>query len=222
MLRELLKRDVRLNKDILVIPMIWLIGISSMAAFMKDEIILTLLPFGFLFVVFLPLLLHLREDLQGTQGDLFSLPVSRHKIVQLRFAELLILGSIMLILTQGAVWIAGIWCGRSELIPFLMSPTYGLVIGWIITCCFCLPAPIFFRWGMKGIGMAWGIGCGLFLGWQLIKPVMSWDAPMKWRGLLLTTLTYLSEHPGIQAVVMLCSLLLSFHLSRRALESRDL
>ncbi len=156
MLLNLLKRDLKLHWDSLVVPTL-VLGMGLGALVLADEgVKLTglILETSFL-IPMLPLALHLRESTQGTLGDLLVLPVSRAAVVRLRYVEVLLFSAGMLALAHTGVWLALSVAARHPIPLGAMDRNQFLGVGILLIFWFAYPMPFFLRWGLKGLGFAY-------------------------------------------------------------------
>ena len=214
MLLELLKRDLRLHYDALLLPFLFAIVMAGLYPF-NPELPIFGPVLGFVFAAFLPLILHLREDHAGTLGELAALPVSRSQLVQARFLEGILLPALLLIVSN--LVIAGItraWPGlpKGELVLFL---------GWALFWCFAFFLPFTLRWDGKGLISAFGLLMALGTGISLTQFLPPQTHFAFWKvvgGMVL----FLGNHPPLHTLLLLSLFALSFELSTRALAARDL
>ena len=101
MLLELLKRDLKLHWDALVLPLLILVLIMGAIGLANEGAALVgLFMCSFMFIPILPMAIHIREAQTGTLGDLLALPVSRTALVSLRYLEVLLLAAGLLALAH--------------------------------------------------------------------------------------------------------------------------
>lgn len=156
MLFELLKRDLKLHWDSLVVPSL-VLGMGLGALMLAEEgVKLTglILETSFL-IPMLPLAIHLRESMQGTLGDLLVLPISRNSVVSLRYIEVLLFASGMLVLAHAGAWLALSAAARHPIPMSVMDREQFLGVGILLIFWFAYPMPFFLRWGLKGLGFAY-------------------------------------------------------------------
>lgn len=218
MLPSLLRRDLRLHWDVLVLPFLVLglaMGILATVDTVRGMLGLTFI--GALFVPFLPMTIHLREAAQGTLGDLLALPVSRRDLVTLRYLEFLAFGGVALILAHTGTWLA-LSVMKRGVAPFpVMDAGAGLVLGMLGLLCFAWPMPFALRWGGKGIALAYGIlGLG-HAGPMLLLPRAVESAVHQ----VFRFFDHLLQHPGQLALAILGLLLLSYLASLKAFDGVD-
>lgn len=214
MLLELLKRDLRLHCDALLLPFLFALVMAGLYPFNPD------LPIfgpvlGFVVAAFLPVILHLREHHTGTLGDLASLPVSRRTLAQARFMEGILLPALLLILSNLLIALI------TRTAPALPKGEMMLPLGWALFWCFAFFLPFTLRWDAKGLVSAFGILFALGAGLSLTQFL-----PMRihlglWH-LITRTLLYLGDHTPLHILLLLGLFGLSFELSTRALAARDL
>lgn len=156
MLLNLLKRDLKLHWDALVLPSL-VLGMGFGALMLAEEgMKLTGLILATSFLIpMLPLAIHLRESMQGTLGDLLVLPVSRKAVVRLRYAEVLLFSAGMLALAHGGMWIALSLAAGHPIPAGVMGRNEFLGVGIMLLVWFAYPMPFFLRWGLKGLGFAY-------------------------------------------------------------------
>jgi hypothetical protein len=222
MLRELLKRDMRLHWDILVMPY-GVLALMMGGAAISDGAVAAAgsLLMGVLFVPFLPLAIHLRENSQGTLGDILTLPCSRRDVVRLRFLELAILGLALLTMIHLAIWITQSLEAHALVKPGLMNREGAFMTCLLLVSCFAYPLPITLRWNGKGLAVAmiilWAVLSGI-----VILPVLF---PPEWKGLylrdLFTSIEYCMHHPGLLALGSLALMGVSYLVSLKLFAGRD-
>jgi len=170
MLLKLLKRDLRLHWDALMVPLLILVlvmGAISMAN--EGAALVGLLLIGFLFIPILPMAIQVREASQGALGDLVSLPVSRTAIVTLRYLEVLLFAAVALTLAHLGTW-AALSAAAHKAVHFEVMDRSGvLAIGMLLVFCFAYPMPFVFRWEGKGILIAFGILFGGSIGFGFVS-----------------------------------------------------
>lgn len=214
MLLELLKRDLRLHYDALLLPFLFALIMAGLYPF-NPELPIFGPALGFVFAAFLPLILHLREDHADTLGQLAGLPVSRRQLVQARFLEGLLLPALLLIVSN--LIIAGI----TRTAPALPKLEMILFLGWALFWCFAFFLPFTLRWDGKGLISAFGLlmalGTGIALT-QFLPPRMHLGF---WRA-FMNTAQFLGNHLSLHILLLLGLFTLSFELSTRALAARDL
>lgn len=218
MLPRLLRRDLRLHWDVLVLPFLILgLAMGVLATVDKVRGMLGLTFIGALFVPFLPMTIHLREAAQGTLGDLLALPVSRRDIVGLRYLEFLAFGGVALVLAHGGAWLA-LSVMKRGMAPFpVMDAGGGLVLGVLLLFCFAWPMPFALRWGGKGIALAYALlGLGYAGPLLLLPREVEAAAPAVFR-----SLNHLLQHPGQMALGILGLLLVSYLASLKAFDGVD-
>lgn len=229
MLLNLLKRDLKLHWDALVIPLLLLLLIMGAIGIANEGAALMGLVFcSFLFIPVLPLALHVREVHTGTMGDLLALPVSRRTVVNLRYLEVLLLAFGLVTLAHLGTWVA-LSLAAHQVVPFeIMDRGGAFVMVLLLVLLFAYPMPFALRWGGKGAGIAMGGLVTGFLGLgfasdlfpkfmesfgkipsRIVLHFMGWGNPPN------------SGHPGQLAVVFLGLFALSYLLSLKAFERRD-
>lgn len=210
MLLNLLKRDLKLHWDALVLPTL-VLGLGLGALMLAEEgVKLTglILETSFL-IPMLPLALHLRESMQGTLGDLLVLPVSRADVVRLRYAEVLLFSAGMLALAHAGAWIALSAAAHQPIPISFMGRDQFLGVGILLLFWFAYPMPFFLRWGLKGLGFAY-------------FPVVVLGTYIKISGLDgHRVIEGLMVHPIPMALGMSGLFVLSYRLSLKAFLGRD-
>lgn len=219
MLLKLLKRDLRLHWDVLVVPfgvVAMLMGglsfINPATAIFGALILMTL------FIPFLPMALHLREGSQGTLPDLVALPLSRRALVELRILELVLLSGLALILGHLATWaVESIQAHR--LLPLRMMGTQDFTpVLVLLIACFAYPLPFLFRWEAKGLVGTYGLifGASLIASRLPEKPKLSLVMGM------LRFVEAFVQHPGRMALLTLGLFTVSYLASVWAFSRREL
>ncbi len=214
MLLELLKRDLRLHYDALLLPFLFALVMAGLHPF-NPELPIFGPVLGFVFAAFLPLVLHLREDHAGTLGELAGLPVSRRQLVQARFLEGILLPALLLIISN--LVIAGI----TRTAPALPKAEIYLPLGWALFWCFAFFLPFALRWDGKGLISAFGLLFTLGIGISLSQFLPTRMHLALWKG-LVNTVEFFGNHPSLHIALLLGLFTLSFELSTRALAARDL
>lgn len=214
MLLELLKRDLRLHYDALLLPFLFALVMAGLHPF-NPELPIFGPVLGFVFAAFLPLILHLREDHAGTLGELAGLPVSRRQLIQARFLEGILLPALLLIVSN--LLIAGI----TRTWPGLPQGELMLVLGWALFWCFEFFLPFTLRWDGKGLVSAFGLLFALGTGISLTQFLPTGMHAAFWNG-LANTLQFFGNHPSLHILLLLSLFALSFELSTRAFAARDL
>lgn len=216
MLSALLIRDLRLHWGALMLPGLLALG-SSLAMHRAGEPPLTLLALGLWIALLVPHALHLREEHQGTLGDLRGLPVSENRFVAFRFLQGLMsaalvvaLHLILLRLLKGPGAFAGIGAW--------LSPGWL----WMVLLFLALPMPVTLRWGGRGwivlvIGAFALTGAWVgFVQWTGHWPMADWLARR-----LVRLAFHLIDHPVQHAALLLSLCLAFFPLATAALRRRD-
>lgn len=214
MLLELLKRDLRLHWDSLVLPIL-ILGLGLGAIVMADEgIKLTglILETSFL-IPMLPLALHQRESGKGTLGDLLVLPVSRAAVVRLRYVEVLLFSAGMIALAHGGAWVALSAAAHKPIPPGVMGRDEFLGVGVLLIFWFAYPMPFFLRWGLKGLAFAYAPVIALFTALHLLLPEFDVD--------FHRAIARLMEDPVRMALGVSSLFALSYLLSLKAFAGRD-
>ncbi len=216
MLLNLLKRDLRLHRDALVIPVLILILILGAIGMADDgPALLGLVLIGFLYVPILPLAIHAREDSQGTLADLMVLPVSRRAVVSLRYLEVLLFLGLMLALAHLGTWIALCMAAHKAVPFYVMDRSKAFGLGLTLLFFFAYPMPLFLRLGLKGISLA-------SLPIIVIETFHWFFFPQRgepffhWLGGYLTT-----TYPGPLGFGILALFALSYLVSLKAFEGKD-
>ncbi len=219
MLLKLLKRDLRLHWDALALPYVILalamgsVGLSNGGAAMVGTI-----SIGVLFIPFLPMALHLREQHQGTLGDVIALPASRASLVTLRYVEALLFALAMLIIGHLGSWFALSATAHTFVPMAFMDRSGALVIGLLMLICFAYPMPFTLRWDGKGLAAAFILLMTGFVGLGMLLPT-SRAAAMA--GAMNRFFLHLMTHPGQMALGFLTAFILSYRLALIAIEARD-
>ena len=229
MLLKLLKRDLRLHWDALVIPLVLLVVIMG-AIGLSDQgtAMIGLILCAFLFVPVLPMALQIREAHMGTMGDLLALPVSRTAVVQLRYLEVFLFAAGLLALAHLGTWIA-LSAAAHKLVHFdVMGREGALAVGLLLLFLFAYPMPFAFRWGGKGAGVAFGILVAGVMGpgvaSELFPKAMEPFAGVQFRFLMYFLGDHRSPdsgHPVQMALMFLGFFALSYLLSLKAFARRD-
>lgn len=214
MLLELLKRDLRLHYDALLLPFLFALVMAGLYPF-NPELPIFGPALGFVFAAFLPLILHLREDHAGTLGELAGLPVSRRQLIQARFLEGILLPALLLIVSN--LLIAGI----TRTWPGLPQGELMLVLGWALFWCFAFFLPFALRWDGKGLISAFGLLMALGTGIALTQFLPEWMHLAFWKG-LVNTVQFFGNHLSLHILLLLSLFALSFELSTRAFAARGL
>ncbi len=214
MLLELLKRDLRLHYDALLLPFLFALVMAGLHPF-NPELPIIGPVLGFVVAAFLPLVLHLREDHAGTLGELAGLPVSRRTLVQVRFLEGFLLPALLLLFSN--LVIAGI----TRTPPALPKMELMLPLGWALFWCFAFFLPFALRWDGKGLISAFGLLFALGIGISLTR-FLSAGMQMAFAKGLVSTFEFFGNHPSLHTVLLLGLFTLSFELSTRAFAARDL
>ena len=221
MLLKLLKRDLRLHWDALVVPMLILIVVMGVIGLVNQGAATAgLILMGFLFIPILPMAIHVREASQGTMGDLVSLPVSRTDIVSLRYVEVLLFAAVALGLAHLGTWIALSVAGH-KVVHFQVMDRSGLfALGMLLLCFFAYPMPFALRWDGKGISAAFVI---FFLfNFGFIVLTLSYPAGMAGCEKVFTrSVMHLLENPGHLMLLIVGLFSLSYLLSLKAFARRD-
>ncbi len=221
MLLRLLKRDMRLHWDALVVPLLILILVMGVIGIVNQgAAIAGLLLIGFLFIPILPMAIHVREASQGTMGDLVSLPVSRKDVVRLRYLEVLLFTAAALILAHLGTW-AVLSAAAHAAVQFQFIDRSGLfVMGMLLLCFFAYPMPFALRWEGKGIAFAFATFFLLDLG--LMGLSLRFPTTMEHYGQTFSKVEmHLMVHPGQWALVVLCLFATSYGLSLKAFLGKD-
>jgi ABC-type transport system involved in multi-copper enzyme maturation permease subunit len=222
MLFNLLKRDLRLHWDILVLPYVILalimgaIAISNEAAAAAGGAAM-----GALFVPFMPLAIHLRENSQGTLVDLVALPSSRRNLVSLRYLEVLLFACVMIVLVHLGAWVAQS-AAAHRFVHFGLMDQGGLsVIGMLLLICFAYPLPFTLRWNGKGLALAFGILWFLLAGSSGPGLLLPANKKALIDKAMFVSIAHLINHPGQVALGILALFAVSYLLSLKAFSSRD-
>lgn len=219
MLLKLLRRDLRLHWDAMILPFLILIlamgavGLSSEAAAVLGTVLI-----GALFVPFLPLAIHLREQSQGTLPEVLAGPVPRRSLVVLRYLEVLLFAGAMIALGHLGSWIA-LCASAHGLVPMAMMDKSALFpISALLLICFAYPMPFMLRWDGKGLAAAFALFASLsvILWWLLAR--FGTEATGR---TIARIMLHLLEHPGQVAIGFLGLFALSYPLSLKAATSRD-
>ncbi len=214
MLLELLKRDLRLHWDSLMIPIL-VLGVGLGAVVMSEEgtrLNGLILETSFL-IPMLPIAIHQRESSKGTLGDLLTLPVSREQVVRLRYLEALLVCAGMLVLAHVGAWLALSAASGHPIPASVMGGDQVLGVGLMLLVWFAFPMPFFLRWGLKGLGSAYFLLVAFFTLLRLIVP-----------GYGESIERFIDRelgHPLRLALGVATLFCLSYLLSRKAFEGRD-
>jgi hypothetical protein len=213
MLLELLKRDLRLHYDALLLPFLFALVMAGLYPF-NPELPVFGPVLGFVFAAFLPMVLHLREQHAGSLGDLAGLPVSRRAIVQVRFLEGFLLPAFLLILSNLVI----VFITRSR--SSLPSAEMVLFLGWALFWCFAFFLPFTLRWDGRGLILAFGLLFALGTGISLTQFLPSQFHLGFWKA-IMNTVQFFGNHPNLHTLLLLTLFALSFELSTRAFAARD-
>ena len=215
MLLKLLKRDLRLHWDALVVPLVILvlvmgaIGLANEGAAMVGLVLCS-----FLFIPVLPMAIHFREASQGTLGDLLTLPVSRMALVSLRYLEVLLFAVGLLALAHLGTWLALSMAAHKVAHFEFMDRSGAFGIGILLLFLFAYPMPFFLRWGMKGIGLA-------YLPVIVLLTVHEMFFPHFGDAFVPRSIMHLIAHPGQMTLGILGLFSLSYLFSLKAFAPRD-
>jgi len=222
MLLNLLKRDLRLHWDVLVLPYVILalamgaLGISSEAGAVAGVLLI-----GSLFVPFLPMAIHLRENSQGTLADLVALPASRDSLVTLRYLEVALFAGVMIALAHLGTWLTQS-VSSHHLAHFEIMDQGGLLgTALLLLVCFAYPLPFTLRWNGKGLAAAFGIAWALLSGISGLALLLSPVQQEAWDRACYQSVMHLINHPGKLALGGLALFGLSYVLSLKAFSGRD-
>ena len=220
MLRELLLRDLRLHRSALIIPL--LLALGHLIAGACNRKLLYSIPMDLAVVAFLPMMLELREYGQGTLADLAALPISRREIVRLRYLEGLLATAAMIgFLEAGmAIVLRRVWHEPAAL--QILSGEYQLTVALILLGCLAAPLPIYLRWGLKGLGVAWGCFSVVSLILVLAMARLPQAGNASFAHGLERAMDHLATHPGQLILLFLALFAASYELSQRAFAARDL
>lgn len=214
MLLELLKRDLRLHYDALLLPFLFALVMAGLYPF-NPELPIFGPVLGFVFAAFLPVILHLREHHAGTLGDLAGLPVSRRTLVLVRFMEGILLPVFLLLISNLLIALI------TRTTPSLPKGEILLVLGWALFWCLAFFLPFTLRWDAKGLISAFGILFALGTALSLTQFLPTRIHLGTWR-LITQTVSYLGDHTPLHILLLLGLFALSFELSTRAIAARDL
>ena len=218
MLFDLLKRDLKLHWDLLVLPYLilaLLMGALSLAA--EGAAVAGAITMGSLFVPFLPMAIHLREQSQGTLGDLLALPVRREALVSLRYLEFGLFTGLVIVLAHGGTWLAQSAAARRAVRLQIIDGPGAMILGLLLLFCFAYPVPFCLRWDGKGL-----VGAYVLLSVVLVGP--GWIFPKAMEAFAPTFLRFIQHlvaHPGQVALGFLALLLFSYLISLKAFGTRD-
>lgn len=230
MLLNLLKRDLKLHWDALVVPLLILVLVmGAMALANEGAALVGLIMCAVLFVPILPMALQVREAQTGTLGDLLVLPVSRASIVNLRYLEVFLFAMGLLALAHVGTWLA-LSTAAHQVVPFkVMDRTGAFFVGMLLIFLFAYPMPFALRWGGKGLGIAFGILVGGLMGISTASAFFPKFEAVYGRTMIRFIEHLLGDlrrphsgHPGQMALLFLALFALSYGLSRRAFATRDL
>lgn len=219
MLLKLLKRDLRLHWDVLVVPLGVLVMLMGGLSFVNGAVAaFSTLLLTALFIPVLPLALHRREGSQGILGDLVALPLSRRSLVDLRFLEVFLLVGLALVIGHLTTWI--VECTQAHrLMPMrIMGAHDATPILVLLLGCFAYPLPFLLRWEGKGLAAAYGL--------IVLASLVTSRLPQKVQFFLVRGLHHFMEaigqYPGRMALFTLGLFLLSYLASVWALSRREL
>lgn len=219
MLLKLLKRDLYLHWDVLMVPLGVLALLMGGLSFVNGRVAVGSSAFFVaLFIPFVPLALHLREGSQGTLGDLAALPVPRRNLVDLRFLEVFLLVGIALGLGHLGNWIED--CIRaSSLVPMWVMGTQHLTpVLVLLIACFAYPLPFLLRWESKGFVAAYGL---IFITGLVVERLPERPKFAIVMG-MLHFMENVIQHPARMALLALALFTLSYLASWWALSHREL
>lgn len=219
MLLKLLRRDLRLHWDAMILPFLVLIlamgavGLSSEAA-----AVLGTVAIGALFIPFLPLAIHLREQSQGTLPDVLSGPVPCQTLVTLRYLEVVLFAGVMIALGHLGSWIA-MSASAHKVVPMVIIDRFALMpICMLLLICFAYPMPFTLRWDGKGLAAAFLLIASLCVALTWLLARVGTEATGRTMGRIML---HLLDHPGQVAGGFLGLFALSYLLSVKAFASRD-
>jgi len=219
MLLKLLKRDLYLHWDVLVVPLGVLALLMGGLSFVNAGVaVFSTLLLTALFIPFLPLALHRREGTQGTLGDLAALPVSRRSLVELRFLEVFLLVATALVLGHLGTWI--VECTQAHrLVPMqIMGAHNATPILVLLLGCFAYPLPFLLRWEGKGFVAAYAL---IFLAGLVVERLPERPKCAIVMG-LFRLMENVIQHPGRMALLALALFALSYLASLWAISRREL
>jgi len=216
----LLKRDLRLHWGALLVPLVLVLCHVAMGGFNRD--ILISINMEIFFVALLPMALQLREVLYGTLGDLAALPVSRSNIVQLRYLEVIIFASLVILISDGGAWIVLHYVWHQPASLLILSGEYQFSTALILLTCFGGLLPIFLRWGPIGIGVAYGLFSVLSVVGAFIVVRLPVQKAEAFTRCVDKIVLHLGTHPGQVLLGFVALFALSYILSLKAFAGRDL
>ena len=215
MLLKLLKRDLRLHWDALVIPLLILVLVMGAIGMANEGAALAGLVFcSFLFIPVLPMAIHFRESSQGTMGDLLALPISRPALVSLRYLEVLLFAAGLIALAHLGTWVALSAAAHKAVHFDLMDRPGVYFICVLLLFLFAYPMPFFLRWGLKGIGFA-------YVPVVIVFTIHGLFFVHFGEGVLYRSVIHLIARPGQMTLGILSLFSLSFVLSWKAFAGRD-
>lgn len=231
MLLDLLKRDLKLHWDALVVPLLILVLVMGAIGLANEgAAMLGLVACSLLFIPILPIAIHIREATTGTLGDLLVLPVSRASVVNLRYLEVLLFTLGLLVLAHLGTWVA-LSAAAHKWVPFgFMDRSAVFGMSMLLLFLFAYPMPFALRWGGRGIGIAYSALVGLFMGLGFASELSPAFGRL-YAGTFLRCFTYLmggfdpthdQGHPGQAALLLMGLFTLSYLLSRKAFAGKDL
>jgi hypothetical protein len=219
---NLLKRDLKLHWDVMILPFVVLVlAMAAVGISNEGAAVVGVLLIGSLFVPFLPMAIHLRENSQGTLGDLVSLPCSRRAIVSLRYIEILLFAGVMIVLVHIGTWVAQS-AAAHRLVPFGFMDRSGIfLIGMLLVLCFAYPMPFTLRWDGKGLATAFVLLMVVSVGLSGLVAMMSMTKQEAFGKAYFQIVMHLVDHPAQVALGILALFSSSYLLSLKAFTSRD-
>jgi|GEM_PF-4701739 len=164
MIEALIRRDWKLHKEALLLLGVIVVLMMPVSFFnlplTEEKFLIALLGrIAFGLGCLMPFLVHTRERLQGTFGDLLALPIARLDLVWLRWVEALVVGGLFLLLAT----LPGL---HHFNLRELAAPHLSCTLPWIFLWVFAVQLPFQLRFGQKG-GIAFGVTLVLLEAWAL-------------------------------------------------------
>lgn len=223
---KLLKRDLKLHWDVIVLPYVILLLVFGAIGYFNYHVgIAAAMPMGVIIIPFLPLSIHLKEIKQGTLPDLMTLPYSRTALVNLRYIEVLLFSLAMFSLAHLETWLAQS-AAVHRFVHFDVLDRTGFALSVMpLLICFAYPMPFMLRWDGKGLFVAFATilwGFGPLIGYVLARFPFGND---KYTQALTQFVQYIKNHPGQATsgfiILFLILFSISYLLSLKAFSNRD-
>lgn len=223
---NLLKRDLKLHWDVMVLPFVTLLLIMGAIGFFNyDAGVAGAIPMGALIIPFLPMAIHLKENSQGTLADLMALPGSRRVLVSLRYIEVLLFSVVMFSLAHLETWLAQSVAAH-RFVHFDVLDRTGFALSVMpLLIFFAYPMPFTLRWNGKGLFVSFAIFYVLVIGIRLLTQLFPLKGHDRYIKTFARFVMYLKDHPA-QATYGFLALFLvlfsfSYILSLKAFSRRD-